>query len=126
MTSLHKLVWVCAGLIVLGIIAVYLIFDPTQSDLFPKCPFMMLTGLKCPGCGSQRVVHALLNGDVAAAWHHNAFMVAMLPLIVLYLLSEIFRTRFNGLYRVLNSIWAVGAVFVVVMLWWILRNVFGW
>ena len=67
MTSLHKLVWVCAGLIVLGIIAVYLIFDPTQSDLFPKCPFMMLTGLKCPGCGSQRVIHALLNGDVAAA-----------------------------------------------------------
>ena len=126
MTSLHKLVWVCAGLIVLGIIAVYLIFDPTQSDLFPKCPFMMLTGLKCPGCGSQRVIHALLNGDVAAAWHRNAFMVAMLPLIVLYLLSEIFRTRFNGLYRVLNSIWAVGAVFVVVMLWWILRNVFGW
>ena len=126
MTSLHKLVWVCAGLIVLGIIAVYLIFDPTQSDLFPKCPFMMLTGLKCPGCGSQRVIHALLNGDVAAAWDHNAFMVAMLPLIVLYLLSEIFRTRFNGLYRVLNSIWAVGAVFVVVMLWWILRNVFGW
>ena len=53
-------------------------------------------------------------------------MVAMLPLIVLYLLSEIFRTRFNGLYRVLNSIWAVGAVFIVVMLWWILRNVFGW
>ena len=126
MTSFRKLVWVCAGFIVLGIIAVYLIFDPTQSDLFPKWPFMMLTGLKCPGCGSQRVIHALLNGDVAAAWHHNAFMVAMLPLSVLYLLSEIFRTRFNGLYRVLNSIWAVGAVFVVVMLWWILRNVFGW
>ena len=126
MTSMRNLMLTCAALLVLGIIVIYLVFDPTQCDLFPKCPFLMLTGLKCPGCGSQRVVHALLNGDVATAWHHNAFMVAMLPVMVLYVASEISRKRLNRLYRLLNSIWAVWIVFAVVMLWWILRNVFGW
>ena len=52
---------------------VYLIFDPAKSAWFPRCPFLVLTGLKCPGCGSQRVIHSLLNGDIASAWHKRTF-----------------------------------------------------
>lgn len=29
-----------------------------------KCPFKYLTGIDCPGCGFQRSVLALLNGDL--------------------------------------------------------------
>ena len=74
-------------------VAVYLLYDPSQSALFPRCPFLMLTGLKCPGCGSQRVIHSLLGGDIAAAWHYNAFMVAALPVIALYSYAELRRRR---------------------------------
>ena len=46
---------------------VYFVFDPTTTRLFPKCAFYALTGFKCPGCGSQRAIHALLHADVLAA-----------------------------------------------------------
>jgi len=59
--------------------AVLLLFvDPNKpGNLLPKCPFNWLTGLNCPGCGATRMVHALLHGDIAAAWHFNAFLLAV-------------------------------------------------
>lgn len=59
--------------------SVLLLFvDPNKpGNLLPKCPFNYLTGLNCPGCGVTRMVHALLHGDIAAAWHFNAAMLAI-------------------------------------------------
>ncbi|MEV0679740.1 DUF2752 domain-containing protein [Actinosynnema sp. NPDC050436] len=49
---------------------------------WPACPLYALTGIQCPACGSTRMVHALLHGDLAAAWRFNAVMlVAGLPLL---------------------------------------------
>jgi len=33
----------------------------------PLCPFRLLTGLPCPGCGLSRSLVSLLHGDLAAA-----------------------------------------------------------
>lgn len=115
-------------LLILAAVAVvtYLIFDPMQCDIFPRCPFLVLTGLKCPSCGSQRVIHSLLNGDIAAAWHYNAFMVAAIPVMILYSYAEISHTRHPALYNNLNRLPIIWGIFVVVILWWILRNIFNW
>lgn len=86
----------------------------------------MLTGLKCPGCGSQRAIHALLCGDILSAFRYNALLVISLPIILLYGIAELLRTRYNALYRKLNSPTAIWAIFVIVVLWWILRNIFNW
>lgn len=72
-----------AGAVAVAACGVLLVVDPTQpGSLLPPCPLYALTGIQCPACGSTRMVHALLRGDLAAAWHFNAVMlVAGLPLL---------------------------------------------
>ena len=64
--------------------AVLMFVDPNKpGNLLPKCPFNWLTGLNCPACGVTRMVHALLHGDVVAAFHFNAVMLVLgVPLAV--------------------------------------------
>ena len=49
----------------------------------PKCSFKLLTGLSCPGCGLQRAVHALLNGEPMKAIQYNYFLVYSGPTVLL-------------------------------------------
>lgn len=60
-------------------LALLFAFDPARHVLFPKCLFYVTTGLFCPGCGSQRALHALLHGHVGEAVGHNALVVLALP-----------------------------------------------
>lgn len=108
--------------IVVGI-CIYFYFDPGDSAFFPRCPFLTVTGFQCPGCGSQRAIHALLHGDISGAWNKNALLVASLPFVGLLLFSEATRLRYPGLYRKVNSGIVIKICFVVVVAWWILRNV---
>ena len=112
--------------VVIAAIAVYKIFDPMESSIFPKCVFYSVTGLKCPGCGTQRALHAMLAGNSAAAWPSNAFLVVMLPVIALLLGAEGIRKRAPRLEGAVNSKWVVAAVLVAVVAWWIARNALGW
>lgn len=126
MTIRRTFIWLALALAALCFVAIYMLYDPEQYDIFPKCPFLMLTNLKCPGCGSQRTIHALLSGNIIEAWHHNALFVASLPVVALYLVCEFNRKRLNALYRKLNSPLIIWTVFAIVILWWVLRNIFGW
>ena len=104
---------------------VYMKFDPAESVLFPRCIFHELTGLDCPGCGSQRAIHALLNFDVAAAFESNALMVISIPFLALLVFAWLMRSRMPRLYKRLGSAPVIWTVFGIIMLWWVLRNVFG-
>ena len=115
---------VIAVLLVLGFI--YYALDPTASTVFPQCPFRSFTGYKCPGCGSQRAIHALLNGDVAGAFRYNAFLMIAVPWIALCLYAESRRTRNPRLYARLNSQLLIWLFLVTALLWWLLRNIFNW
>jgi len=60
--------------------------DPNEPGHYPTCPFLAVTGLFCPGCGSLRAVHAMAQGDVVAAVSSNLLAVlAVLPLAVIWL-----------------------------------------
>lgn len=59
----------------------YLYFvDPLVSPFAPPCLFTAIFGVRCPGCGSLRALHALVHGDLKAALEFNAPLVFVLPL----------------------------------------------
>jgi hypothetical protein len=51
-----------------------------QNHLLP-CPFKYLTGIDCPGCGFQRAVLALIQGDL-----HKSFILypPAIPLLMFF------------------------------------------
>ena len=114
------------AVIVIAGIAIYSTFDPSTVRFYPRCTFLTLTGLKCPGCGTQRAIHALLHGNFLEAVRFNAMMVASVPLLALYGYAEIVRKSKPRFYNKVNSTPIILTIFVLVVLWWILRNVFGW
>ena len=102
----------------------YYTYNPAKESFFPSCPLYVTTGYKCPGCGSQRAIHALLHGDIGAAWHHNPLLVILIPYFILAILAEYFKIHLLGkkVSLFLTSKWVIWGFFVVIILYWILRN----
>lgn len=115
---------VLALLLAIGV--VYYTVDPSASGAFPRCVFLSATGLKCPGCGSQRAIHALLHGDVIGAFKYNALLLVAIPWIALCLFAESQRTRNPRLYARLNAPLLIWLFLAALLLWWLLRNIFNW
>lgn len=114
-------VWLAvAAVVAVGLL--YFLFDPAESALAPKCVFHAVTGWDCPGCGSQRMLHALLHGDMAGAWRANPFLLCAMPLLILLAFAALYRKRWPRLYRTVNSMPVIIAVSVAIMAWAIIRN----
>lgn len=110
--------------LIVGLI-IYTLLDPAEN-MFPKCPFYILTNLKCPGCGSQRAIHQLLHLNIVEAFRYNAFLVLCIPLIAVLGIAEIFKERVPRLYNFSKNTYFSWGILCFVILWWILRNIFGW
>ena len=65
--------------------------DPTTSPFAPACLFTAAFGVRCPGCGSLRALHALAHGDLKSALAFNAPLVYVLPLAIALLLYSLLR-----------------------------------
>lgn len=97
------------------------VFDPTATHWMPQCPSHYLTGYDCPGCGTLRAIHAILHGDIAAAWHFNAALFFAVPLIIALALAP--HTRVGSpLRRFADSRWTPLTVLLLLIAWTILRN----
>lgn len=113
---------IVAAVSVIALAIAYYFFDPVEVKWMPKCIWRVVTGTDCPGCGSQRMAHALMHGDICAAWHANAYAVCMIPVIGLMLCLELFREKYSSLYMRVYSPWVIWTLVVSVFVWWILRN----
>ncbi len=113
-----------AALGILLLFYIYYQFNPESYSFFPQCPFHYLTGLDCPGCGSQRAVFCLLHGDITGAIHQNLLLVASLPLLAIHagyhVTSLIYDRKYKWalLYHRLTPI----VVGVITVAFFILRN----
>ena len=116
-------------LIVLALVVAavgYKYLDPSVVPIFPRCPFRLLTGYLCPGCGSQRAIHHLLNLDLAAAWQMNPLFVIALPYLALALLLQPLAHRSPRCARLRDLLVGYRAsvvILVVILLFWVGRNI---
>lgn len=126
MYSRIKYVIIAVAIILLA--TVYFIYDPSVSGIirFPKCPFLVLTGYKCPGCGSQRAIHALLNLNFADVVKYNAMFVPAIPYLILLVIGVWKRDEYPEFHNRLNSYGSCVVVFIIIIGWWVLRNIFEW
>ena len=103
-------------------VAAVALVDPNEPGHYPTCPFLALTGLYCPGCGSLRAVHALTNGDLTTAVGLNVLTVlAVVTLSVMW--AQWAQRSFTGSPRraVLPAVY-IWSLLVVVLAFGVLRN----
>jgi prepilin signal peptidase PulO-like enzyme (type II secretory pathway) len=110
-----------AIIIVIAVAVIYTIYDPTLP-WFPRCVFLQLTGLQCPGCGSQRALHALLTGSLIDAWHFNAMVIILIPIALLAAVGNLMGSRMSRLNAAFHSPRIIMAIAVAIVVWWIARN----
>ncbi|WP_230209004.1 DUF2752 domain-containing protein [Nostocoides sp. HKS02] len=112
-----------AGACAVGVVAVV---DPNQPGHYPTCPFLALTGLYCPGCGSLRAVHDLAHGDLTGALARNPLaVIAVAALVAGYLAWT--RRLWRGQPRTWAAPpWLLYGLLGMVIAFWVLRNVPGW
>ncbi|WP_347839064.1 DUF2752 domain-containing protein [uncultured Draconibacterium sp.] len=110
-------------LLIAGVAVLFFLLDPSKHEIFPTCLFYSLTGGYCPGCGSQRALHSLLHFNIAGVISYN-FLFLPAALLILYhyvhpLLNKMLGWKLPNLFYKKQTPWII---FVVVILFWIARN----
>lgn len=109
---------------VLGASVLLHLRDPHESGSWGFCPWLVLTGTSCPGCGGLRAVNDLTRGDLSAAASSNVLFVGSLPLL-LFLWGRWFSERWNDRRRPANTRGAfiyAGLATAVMLVFWVVRN----
>lgn len=87
------------------------------TGFMPRCLFRELTGWKCPGCGSQTALMALIDGHPADAFRANP----AIPFYLLYL-AAILQPLSPRLRDRLTTPAALYLLAASILLWTLLRN----
>jgi Protein of unknown function (DUF2752) len=127
----RRIAVILIGATVVVIAAVLVEYDPAEQNVLPGCLFHDLTGIYCPGCGSCRALHQLLNGRIGAALGLNPLAALALPFLGIYFLlyasAAIRRKPWLGVS--LKPIW-IRAILCLVIVYGALRNIpfepFSW
>ena len=104
-----------------GLVAAVCFLEPGSTPFLPPCPFHLLTGFYCPGCGSTRMLYFLVHGHPYLAFRQNPLAMLVLPGVLYGLGRQIFAHPRAAHTRIRPG-W-VTAFLVVVVLFTVLRNI---
>lgn len=107
-----------------GVFFVFYVYNPSDGKVFLSCPFKLISGYNCPGCGSQRAIHQLLHGHFETAFRLNPFMVLSLPFIIIGLGNKIRNFIFNTSHRfsLFYNNTFIYTYFAIALVYWVVRN----
>lgn len=126
MTFIKKYKWLWISVLLIIFIYIYKNFNPNTTNFFPKCPFWTFTGLKCPGCGSQRAIHHLLNFELFSALKENILAVIFIPYIIFGFIYQNIKNPSVQLIKWRNIFYGKKAtiiILIIVLSFWIIRNI---
>lgn len=124
MTSKSKLIFkITIPIVLLTVGIFYFYINPSTFAYTPKCPFYSLTGLHCPGCGSQRAIHEMLHGNIWGGLQHN-FLILFAVFIISYkfYVSSISSNKKHPKTNLLQHNAAPWLILALVIGFWVLRN----
>ncbi len=115
-----------AAVFVASVMFIFFYIDPSIHPFFPKCPFLAVTGLQCPGCGSQRAIHQLLHLNIASAFRQNPIVVLYMPYVVMGIYLEYLggNKKFPHIRHIMYGKEAATVILVSIIVFWIGRNIF--
>lgn len=121
---LKKIKWFAFILGGLSLALFYFFTNPNEVNYLPECPLYFSTGIYCPGCGSQRATHQLLNFNIFGVLQQNAlYFISLLilgyHLIVTGINAFLNKNIYNYVYHP-NAPWIILSIILV---FWILRNI---
>ncbi|MGO8966471.1 DUF2752 domain-containing protein [Mycobacterium sp.] len=109
-----------SGALLPGALGYIGLVDPHNPDsVFPICPFRLLTGWNCPGCGALRMIHDVLHGDLAAAVNDNLLLLVGIPVLAGWILLR----RRRGKSPL--TIPATVTIVIAALAWTVVRNLPG-
>jgi hypothetical protein len=108
-----------------AVVAYVGVVDPNHPGHYPTCPFLALTGLYCPGCGSLRAIHALAHGHLGEAFGLNVLTVLAVPLLVAAWARWARRVLRGRPRMTVAPAWVLWGLLAVELGFWVLRNVPG-
>lgn len=101
----------------------FIIYNPGESGMYPPCPFYSITGLYCPGCGSQRAAHSLLHLDFSAVMHYNILFLPVIPALGYHYLQLLLNRKFHlNLPNLFYSKLTPWLILGIIILFWVTRN----
>ncbi|OLT29140.1 hypothetical protein BJF83_00550 [Nocardiopsis sp. CNR-923] len=123
--SLHPVVWP-VGFGALGLVGATLLHfvDPNEPGNYPTCPWLLLTGTQCPGCGTMRAVALVTHGDVLGAASMNPLLVFGFAPFLAYSYVRWFgdSLRRRTSPRRAAPLWFHWTLIVSILAFWVLRN----
>lgn len=99
--------------------------DPNAAGNYPTCPWLLLTGTWCPGCGTLRATYALTHGDLMTALDYNPFAVVSLACLAIVFALWARRQWLGRRRSWVAPAWMVQAMGIGIVAYWVLRNVPG-
>jgi hypothetical protein len=108
----------------LGACVLLRVRDPREDGAYGICPWLLLTGTWCPGCGSLRALDRLLAGDVRGASGYNVLTLLTLPVLVYAWLAWALPASVTRHWPRVGHApsRAIRALAVLVVAYWVARN----